>query len=206
MITEQLLATYPLISDQVNKAELAVLLSNLEQLLRAGRRGNVVEFGCYKGTTSLFIRRLLDAYEYDAEFHVYDSFAGLPPKTAPDNSAAGDQFVTGKLNASKKEFVTVFKKTGLVMPRVHKGWFKELSAADVPGDIMFAFLDGDYYESIRDSFKAIQENLQPAAVVIVDDYVNEALPGAARATDEWRAHHAATCRVQSSLAVLRLTV
>ncbi len=28
-------------------------------------------------STSLFIRRLLDAYDFTGKFHVYDSFAGL---------------------------------------------------------------------------------------------------------------------------------
>ena len=75
MITDQLLRTYPIISDQVDERELRVLLRELERLLRAGCQGSVVEFGCYVGTTSLFIRRLLDAYQHAGAFHVYDSFA-----------------------------------------------------------------------------------------------------------------------------------
>ncbi|MBF1042236.1 MAG: hypothetical protein HXL04_00885 [Candidatus Nanosynbacter sp.] len=89
MITDQLLAKYPIISDQVDAKELGVLLRELEKVLQGGAVGNIVEFGCYVGTTSLFIRRLLDAYDLAGEFHVYDSFAGLPEKTPQDNSAAG---------------------------------------------------------------------------------------------------------------------
>ena len=92
MITDQLLAKHPIISDQVDFKELRVLLRELEKVLRSDMAGNVVEFGCYVGTTSLFIRRLLDAYDFTGEFHVYDSFAGLPEKTPQDNSAAGEQF------------------------------------------------------------------------------------------------------------------
>ena len=80
--TDQLLAKYPIISDQVDAKELRVLLRELEKALRSGTTGNIVEFGCYVGTTSLFIRRLLDAYRFAGEFHVYDSFAGLPEITA----------------------------------------------------------------------------------------------------------------------------
>ena len=81
MITDQLLAKYPIISDQVDAKELGVLLRELEKVLRSGAAGNIVEFGCYVGTTSLFIRRLLDAYDFTGEFHVYVSFAGLPEKS-----------------------------------------------------------------------------------------------------------------------------
>lgn len=207
MITDQLLRTYPIISDQVDERELRVLLRELERLLRAGHQGSVVEFGCYVGTTSLFIRRLLDAYQYAGVFHVYDSFAGLPEKTAQDASAAGEQFVAGELAATRKGFFQQFKKAGLRPPVVHKAWFAELTPQDVPEDIMFAFLDGDYYQSIMDSLRLVAPKLTPDAVLVVDDYANEALPGAARAADAWlQAHPGFRCRVEASLAVITRAV
>ena len=203
MITDQLLRTYPIISDQVDERELRVLLRELERLLKAGCPGSVVEFGCYVGTTSLFIRRLLDAYRHAGAFHVYDSFAGLPEKTAQDVSAAGEQFVAGELAATRKGFLQQFKKAGLRPPVVHKAWFAELTPRDVPEDIMFAFLDGDYYQSIMDSLWLVTPKLTPDAVLVVDDYANEALPGAARAADAWlQAHPGFRCRVEASLAVM----
>lgn len=203
MITDQLLRTYPIISDQVDERELRVLLRELERLLRAGCQGSIVEFGCYVGTTSLFIRRLLDAYRHVGAFHVYDSFAGLPEKTAQDVSAAGEQFVAGELAATRKGFFQQFKKAGLRPPVVHKAWFAELTPQDVPESIMFAFLDGDYYQSIMDSLWLVTPKLTPDAVLVVDDYANEALPGAARAADAWlQAHPGFRCRVEASLAVI----
>lgn len=185
MITDQLLAKHPIISDQVDFKELRVLLRELEKVLRSGMAGNVVEFGCYVGTTSLFIRRLLNAYDLAGEFHVYDSFAGLPEKTPQDNSAAGEQFQAGELLAPRKTFVQNFKKAGLQLPVIHKGWFADFTAADVPENIMFAFFDGDFYGSIADSFRVCSGKFQEKATIVVDDYANEALPGAARAVDEW---------------------
>lgn len=180
-----LLNRYPIISDQVDKNELALLLTELESLLLAEQTGNVVEFGCYIGTTSIFIRRLLDAYHSIAEFHVYDSFMGLPEKTDHDHSPTGLQFQAGQLSARKKDFVRHFKKSGLRLPYIHKGWFADMTDKDVPDNIMFAYLDGDYYESIRDSFRLITPKLLSGAIILVDDYANLALPGAARATNEW---------------------
>ena len=205
MITDQLLAKYPIISDQVDAKELGVLLRELEKILRSGMAGNVVEFGCYVGTTSLFIRRLLDAYDLAGEFHVYDSFAGLPEKTPQDNSAAGEQFQAGELLAPRKTFVQNFKKAGLQLPIIHKGWFADFTAADVPEDIIFAFFDGDFYESIIDSFRVCDGKFQKAATIIVDDYANEALPGAARAVDKWLANNRQyTSRTESSLAIIHI--
>lgn len=203
MITDQLLAKCPIISDQVDAKELGVLLRELEKVLQSGAAGNIVEFGCYVGTTSLFIRRLLDAYNFAGEFHVYDSFAGLPEKTQADNSAAGEQFKAGELLAPRKTFIQNFKKAGLKLPIIHKGWFADFTPEDVPESISFAFFDGDFYESIADSFRLCDGKFQKTATIIVDDYANEALPGAARVVDEWLRCHPAQVTVESSLAIIR---
>lgn len=201
----KLLSTYPLISDQVDERELTVILTELSQQLEwHDKEASVVEFGCYIGTTSLFIRRLLDSYKAEASFHVYDSFEGLPEKTGQDSSPAGEQFQAGKLAASRKNFVLQFKKAGLDLPVIHKGWFNELAASDIPENITFAYLDGDYYESILDSLRLVWPGLVGGACIVVDDYANEALPGAARAVDEWLLTHPATLRTEASLAIIRV--
>ena len=200
---DQLLTKYSIISDQVDTKELGVLLRELETVLRSGATGNIVEFGCYVGTTSLFIRRLLDAYDFTGEFHVYDSFAGLPEKTQADASTAGEQFKAGELLAPRKTFIQNFKKAGLKLPIIHKGWFADFSPNDVSEDISFAFFDGDFYESIVDSFRVCDGKFHKKATIVVDDYANEALPGAARAVDEWLTNHRQfTIRTEASLAII----
>ncbi|HET6924235.1 MAG TPA: TylF/MycF/NovP-related O-methyltransferase [Candidatus Saccharimonadales bacterium] len=185
MKIEHLLSSHPLISDQVSKAQVAVILEELERVGEQGTPGAVVEFGCYIGTTSLFIRRLLDALGDDGrELHVYDSFEGLPPKTTADASPAGEQFKAGELSVSKKQFLTEFKKAGLRPPVIHKGWFNDLTTTDVPETIALAFLDGDFYTSIRDSLKLVLPRMQPGGAIVIDDYAREALPGVARAAHE----------------------
>ena len=201
--TDELLQKYPIISDQVDAGELRTLLLLLEEQLQKGVVGSVVELGCYVGTTSLFIRRLLDAYNADVEFHVYDSFAGLPPKVAQDESPLGVQFVEGELCATKRQFYDNFKKAGLLVPTVHKAWFRDLTVDDIPERVMFAFLDGDYYRSIRDSLRVIKPRLTKDAIIVVDDYANEALPGTACAVDEWLAANSQSLHIQKSLAVIR---
>ncbi|HWB38626.1 MAG TPA: TylF/MycF/NovP-related O-methyltransferase [Candidatus Saccharimonadales bacterium] len=176
---QTLLAKYPLVSDQVNQRQLEVILTELEKCLSLN--GAIVEFGCYIGTTSLFIRRLLDLRNDSREFHVYDSFEGLPAKTDQDESVAGDQFQAGELAVSKKQFLNEFRKANMRPPIIHKGWFSDLTATDVPGKIAFAFLDGDFYESIRDSLKLALPRMVAGAVIIVDDYGREALPGVTKA-------------------------
>lgn len=176
-----------IISDQVGQGELGVVWQELEKILNKGVAGDIVEFGCYAGTTSLFIRRLLDQRDESGNrsFHVYDSFEGLPGKSEQDTSPAGTQFQKGKLSVSKKELLHQFRAANLQPPIVHKGWFSQLSAADVPAHIAFAFLDGDFYHSILDPLKLIWPRMAKGGVVLVDDYGREALPGPKRAVHDF---------------------
>lgn len=198
-----LLRKYPILTDQINRQELIEILSALEEVLARHVPGSVVEFGCYVGTTSLFLQRMLLQDGGKRALHVYDSFAGLPPKTIADASPVGEQFKAGELRAAKQEFIKNFAQAGLPLPVIHKAWFSDLTAQDLPPHIAFAFLDGDFYESIKDSLRLIWPRLNPGAIVVVDDYQAEALPGARRAVDEWLRHHPARLRSVASLAIIR---
>jgi O-methyltransferase len=200
---EQLLSRHRLVSGQVNAAQLQVILQELENTLSRNVSGSIVELGCYIGTTSLFIRRLLDALGETREFHVYDSFEGLPAKTPQDESPSGQQFQGGELHVGKKQFVQEFQKAHLRPPIIHKAWFKDLTEADTPEAIAFAFLDGDFYESIRDSLKLVLPRMSPGgSTIIVDDYAREALPGVAKAVHELLPA-TMSLRTQHNLAIIK---
>lgn len=189
-----------LLSDQIDERELAIILRELEKVLSADVGGDVVEFGCYVGTTSVPLgRRLMST---DKTLFVYDSFEGLPDKTHQDASPTGLQFVAGELAASKKQLINNFRRANVPLPTIVKAWFSDVTPTQVPDVISFAYLDGDYYHSVRDPLRLIWDRLAPGAIVVVDDYANEALPGAARAVDEWLRTHPAVLRIEHSLAII----
>lgn len=191
-----------LLSDQIDQRELAIILRELERVLAANVVGDVVEFGCYVGTTSVPMGKRLATT--DKTLHVYDSFEGLPEKSRKDESPAGTQFVKGELLATKKQLIKNFTQAHIALPVITKGWFSDLAPEQVPTQIAFAYLDGDYYHSVLDSLKLIWPCLSLGATILVDDYANEALPGAARAVDEWLRTHPAHLRVEHSLAIITI--
>lgn len=195
---------YKLVSDQVDYDELAVIVREAERALETGTSGAFVELGCYTGTTSLFLQRLLQQHGAANEFHVYDSFSGLPDKTHQDSSPAGLQFQGGELRASKHQFIKHFKQANLPLPNIHTGWFENLTEADMPERIAFAFLDGDFYSSIKSSLTVITPHLADKAIILIDDYSNEALPGARKAADEWAREHSCQVKSEKSLGIIHL--
>ncbi len=199
---EQYVHNATLLSEQIDKRELTVILRELQKSITGNVVGDVVEFGCYEGTTSVHMARFLAGT--DKNLYLYDSFEGLPNKSTQDESPAGMQFQVGELNASKKKLITNLRQANVAMPHIKKAWFSDLIQSDVPTQVSFAFLDGDYYHSVLDPLRLLEAVLSPGAVILVDDYANEALPGAARAADEWARPRGLQVVSEASLGIIRL--
>lgn len=188
--------------EQVTRQETEEILRLANEALLAA--GDFVELGCYKGETSLLLARLLKSSGSDKKLWLYDSFAGLPEKTAEDASTAGDQFKAGELFVSKREVVEKFKRSGLPFPIIKKAFFEGLNpAADLPEKIAFAFCDGDLYGSIKTSLRLVLPKLSRSGIIVVHDYNNPELPGSSRAVDEFlRAHPDFRLAQKHTLAIL----
>ena len=182
-IVKKLMNRHKVISGMMKHEEIEVVLENLQKTLDNNIEGDIVEFGCNEGTTSLFIRRLLDFYSSNKKFYVYDSFKGLPKKLEADTSKnpANNIFIEGAAKSTKERFLENFKKERLIPPEIKEGWFKDLKKKDLPEKISFAFFDGDFYSSIMDSFEKVYPRLSKDAIIVIDDYVWDALPGVKKA-------------------------
>ena len=189
-------------NDQVSEGETQKIMELAESCLKVP--GDFVEMGCYRGDTSLLLAELLveksggklwktgvkevekdESGKEAKRLWIYDSFEGLPEKGTQDKSVLGALFRGGELAVTKREVKLRFLKAGLPVPVIKKAWFKDLMEEDLPEQISFAFLDGDFYESIRDSLKLVVSRMSEDAVLVVHDYTNPALPGVKRAVDEW---------------------
>ena len=168
-------------NDQVSALETEKIIELAREKLKC--QGDFVELGCYKGDTSLLLAEVLKGT--DKKLWIYDSFEGLPEKSEIDESALGINFKVGELYVTKREVKERFLRANLPVPVIKKAWFNELGDSDLPKKISFAFLDGDLYESIKDSLKLIEDKMSVGGVIVVHDYSNEALPGVAKATEEW---------------------
>lgn len=174
-------------NDQVTEIETEKILTLARECLDVP--GDFVEFGCYKGDTSLLLAELLVENHVEKsvkKLWIYDSFEGLPEKSGLDESVLGVDFKRGELLVTKREVKERFLRAGLPVPVIKKAWFKDLLPEDLPREISFAFLDGDFYESIRDSLRLVGPLMNSGGVIVVHDYTNPALPGVKRAVDEWR--------------------
>lgn len=185
-------------NDQVSLEETNIILELAKSRLASS--GDYVELGCYKGDTSLLLAEVLQGSDHI--LYIYDSFEGLPEKSKNDESTLGENFRGGELYVTKREVKERFLRAGLSVPVIKKAWFNELTNADLPERIGFAFLDGDFYESIRDSLRLVEDKMENDGIIIVHDYTNPALPGVKKAVDEWLINKQLKTRTFKSMIII----
>lgn len=185
-IIDKLLLNYPMIdSAMISKNQLRIILTNLKKVIDSNVEGDVVELGCFYGTTSLYIKKILDYYKSNKIFHVYDSFEGLPEKGTEDINEVEKQFEKGYCKTNKETFINNFKSANFKLPEIHVGWFGEIPDNEYPTKIAFAFFDGDFYNSIYNSFEKVYPKLVSNGRIAIDDYQWAVLPGVERACKDF---------------------
>ncbi|MEM8988009.1 MAG: TylF/MycF/NovP-related O-methyltransferase [Pseudomonadota bacterium] len=163
----------------------------LSQVLAYGVEGHVVELGCNEGQSACLMRRILNSDETPREFHVYDSFEGLPAIADKDGDT---HYKEGQMAVAKELLLSNFASQNLEPPIIHEGWFDDTLPNELPGSIAFAHLDGDFYDSIKVSLEYVYPRLSKGAICLIDDYADpdlhdgwNDLPGVKNACDEYLA-------------------
>lgn len=158
----------------ISKEQIQYIIAVLDSLIRQNIPGDVVEFGCYVGESSKYLRMILDHHLSDKALYVYDSFEGLPELSDHEK---GTGWTPGTLNTTPEVVTNNFLNNGLRPPTITKGWFKDISDNCIPNNICFAFLDGDFYQSIYDSLSKVYPKLSIGGCIILHDYERPDLPG-----------------------------
>jgi O-methyltransferase len=164
----------------------------IEDVLKNGVPGDVIETGVWRGCSAIFMRALLKANAVtDRTVWVADSFAGLPKPNAekyPEDT--GDRhFLIPELAISLEQVQANFQAFNLLDNQVQflKGWFKDTLPKAPIQKLAVARLDGDLYESTMDSLVNIYPKLSVGGYLIVDDY--GAVPACKKAIHDYRDAH-----------------
>ncbi len=177
----------------IGLARLDNLQRCIEDVLRDGVPGDLIETGVWRGGATIFMRAVLAAYGDPARVvWVADSFAGLPkpdplktPQDAGDTQWAFSAELAVPLDAVKANFA----RYGLLDDRVRflVGWFKDTLPAAPIERLAVMRLDGDMYESTMDALEALYPKLSPGGYVIIDDF--GALENCRAAVRDFRARY-----------------
>ena len=166
----------------INDEQLDQIVIHALEVIENQIEGDFVEFGCYVGESSKYLRKTLDETNSNKDLYVYDSFEGLPPLSKHEE---GMGWRPGTLNTTEDVLIKNFRDNGLKPPYTCKGWFKDVPDYRIPDKICFAFLDGDFYDSIYDSLSKIYDKVQEGGYILFHDYERNDLPGVRAAIEDF---------------------
>jgi O-methyltransferase len=150
------------------------LVINLHKVINNNLDGDVVEFGCFVGESSKYLMKTLVETKVNKNLYVYDSFEGLPDLSKWEENTG---WRPRTLKTSEEILIQNFKQNNLPIPIIHKDWFKNVPDYKIPEKICFAFLDGDFYDSIYDSLTKVYDKVVDGGVILFHDYLRPDLPG-----------------------------
>ena len=158
------------------------LVESLIKVIDDKVEGDVVEFGCYVGESSKYLMRTILETKSDKKLFVYDSFEGLPELSSWEENSG---WTPGTLNTTEDVLISNFLQNNLPIPIIHKDWFKNIPHYKIPQKISFAFLDGDFYDSIYDSLEKIYDKVSHGGRILFHDYERFDLPGVRAAIEDF---------------------
>jgi hypothetical protein len=147
----------------------------VEDVLRNGVPGDLIETGVWKGGATIFMRAILKAYGVtDRTVWVADSFSGLPPPDAVTYPADEglDLHKLPELAIPLEQVQDNFRRYALLDAQVRflKGWFRDTLPAAAISQLAVMRLDGDLYQSTMEGLVNLYPKLSRGGYVIVDDY------------------------------------
>jgi hypothetical protein len=134
-------------------------------------QGAVVECGCWKGGATVNLSLICRIT--GRKLKVYDSFEGLPPPAPGDTVAERafqHGFMPGILCGTLDEVTANVRRYGAIeVCSFHKGWFRD-TLPHHEGDIVMAFWDVDFCESLHDCLLHLWPAVVDRGFVFLDEY------------------------------------
>jgi len=190
--------TYPLhvswplghpFGDRCNEM-MAQLILQIEQTLLAemdakGVKGDIVEFGIYRGYTLEKLIEKAEELKMDRNIYGFDSFEGL---SEPSTKHDFENWYKGQFSAGYDEVAALLKLKDRPRLKLIKGWVNESLVspeAKAIKKVAYARIDVDIYEPSRDCLDFLSTRLADGAILVFDDWTYTSEKGETKAFMDW---------------------
>jgi predicted O-methyltransferase YrrM len=167
------------IQDEVRRMNIFLIL---KYYLTGLPSGNIIEFGCFRGGSCIFMAAVCAALGIQATVYGLDTFAGMPTtdKTI-DAHNTGDFQETNLVEL--REYA---RRVGLKNLEFVPGPFEETAPALLPriAPITVAHIDCDIRSSVAYSYETVMPYMAPGGYIIFDDAQTSSCLGATEAVED----------------------
>jgi O-methyltransferase len=135
--------------------------------------GSIVEIGCAIGSTSLFLKKFMDAKEIEKNYICIDTFKGFLEEHIEYEARHRDKdaqfYKTSIFRLNKKEWLEeTMRLNGVGRVQVIEADASEFDYSKL-GAISFSLLDVDLYLPTSKSLPILYECITPGGMIVVDD-------------------------------------
>jgi len=144
-------------------------------------RGNVIEFGAYKGGNAVFMAHVASRIAPGTKVIALDTFEGMPPTDKQVDAHNAGDFSDADL-ASLQALVAERGIDNLVLV---KGRFEETAAgvAKELGPFTLAHIDCDIYSAVACAYESVRHAMVPGGYLVFDDATVSSCIGATEAVE-----------------------
>lgn len=160
-----LVTNYGLFSGDANLFKTLIIYDIVKSIKHI--KGDIIEFGIYKGNTSLLIKKILDIFKIKKKLYLLDNFSGLIHYNSRDTLKS--RLFKHKY-ASKKKYVESFidffkfKNINIInqdATKLYPGFFKK--------NFCLAYFDMDLYLPTIKGLHSIDKNMVKGGYIVFDE-------------------------------------
>jgi hypothetical protein len=143
----------------------------VEYVIQNNIDGDLIETGVWRGGAVIFMQGIVKSYKSNKKVFVADSFNGVPsPSIQIDQNS--NLHNVALLRVSVEQVKSNFRKYELLDDNVIflEGLFKNTLKTDLINKISVLRLDGDLYESTKDSLENLYHKVTIGGFIIIDDW------------------------------------
>ena len=148
-------------------------------------KGDIIEFGAYKGGTTIRLAKCLRELGIkDRIVYGLDTFEGMPERTKEDSLP---EFFEGSMdNVDIDKLNELIKKENLEeVIALRKGLFKETLLSLKDKRFCFAFIDCVLYNGTKQALEFLIPRMNRGGIIVIDDYFSKNLIGVKKAVLEF---------------------
>lgn len=169
---KSIIQTIPQINDYFSNIHHFIILSSLIFIFNNNINGSIVELGCCPGQITIRISKILELYNYDKTYHVYDTFNDIPSSSNYELNINSD-FNIPNYSCPISKYTHFLENFNIhKSPSIHQGTFHLINKDLYPLHISFAIFDSCLYHSNLTSFNIIWKKLELNGIIIIINYDN----------------------------------
>lgn len=159
-------------------------LMNLYMLIRFYlpklAHGDIIEYGCFRGGSAMFMAKLAERYLPGVQVYGLDTFAGLP-----EGDSSIDGLPTGEFASNYEEVTESARAAGLTNLHFTRGLFSDTAALvlSLCRTVKMIHIDCDLYEPVQFAYDVSKPHLVPGGYVVFDDATDATCLGAMEAIE-----------------------